>query len=78
MTKEHKVRNIEERYFVVESEAGFVSHFNIEYIKELHDIMDLDNSEITLGKEWTQALQVENSFGKALVLPIRILSREDD
>ena len=78
MTKEHKVRSIPERRFVVESEAGFVSHFNIEYIKELHDIMDLDNSEITLGKESTQALQVENSFGKALVLPIRILSREDD
>ena len=72
MTKEHKVRSIPERRFVVESEAGFVSHFNIEYIKELHDIMDLDNSEITLGKESTQALQVENSFGKALVLPIRI------
>ena len=78
MTKEQKVRSIPERHFVVESKAGFVSHFNIEYIKELHDIMDLDNSEITLGKESTQALQVENSFGKALVLPIRILSREDD
>ena len=77
MTKEHKVRNIQERYFVVESKAGFVSHFNIEYIKELHDIMDLDNSEITLGKEWTQALQVENSFGKALVLPIRLPNKED-
>ena len=78
MTKEQKVRSIQERYFAVESKAGFVSHFNIEYIKELHDIMDLDNSEITLGKEWTQALQVENSFGKALVLPIRLLKREDD
>ena len=78
MTKEQKVRSIPERLFVVESKAGFVSHFNIEYIKELHDIMDLDNSEITLGKECTQSLQVENSFGKALVLPIRILSREDD
>ena len=78
MTKEQKVRSIPERHFVVESKAGFVSHFNIEYIKELHDIMDLDNSEITLGKEWTQALQVENSFGKALVMPIRVLSREDD
>lgn len=78
MTKEQKVRSIPERYFVVESKAGFVSHFNIEYIKELHDIMDLDNSEITLGKESIQALQVENSFGKALVLPIRISSREDD
>ena len=77
MTKEQKVRSIQERYFAVESEAGFVSHFNIEYIKELHDIMDLDNSEITLGKEWTQALQVENSFGKALVLPIRLLNKED-
>ena len=78
MTKEQKVRSIQERYFAVESKAGFVSHFNIEYIKELHDIMDLDNSEITLGKEQTQALQVENSFGKALVLPIRLLKREDD
>jgi len=78
MTKEHKVRSIPERRFVVESEAGFVSHFNIEYIKELHDIMDLDNSEITLGKESTQALQVENSFGKALVLPVRLFKREDD
>ena len=78
MTKKQKVRSIPERHFIVESKAGFISHFNIEYIKELHDIMDLDNSEITLGKEWTQALQVENSFGKALVLPIRILSREDD
>ena len=78
MTKEQKVRSIPERHFIVESKAGFVSHFNIEYIKELHDIMDLDNSEITLGKESTQALQVENSFGKALVLPIRLFKREDD
>ena len=78
MSKKQKVRSIPERHFIVESKAGFVSHFNIEYIKELHDIMDLDNSEITLGKESTQALQVENSFGKALVLPIRILSRKDD
>ena len=78
MTKEQKVRSIPKRHFIVESKAGFVSHFNIEYIKELHDIMDLDNSEITLGKEWTQSLQVKNSFGKALVLPVRLFKREDD
>lgn len=77
MTKEHRVRNIKERYFAVESKTGFVSHFNIEFIQEAHDIMDLNSSEITLGKDWTQALQIENKFGKCLVLPIR-MRKEDE
>ena len=78
LTKEHKARNIKERYFAVESNSGFVAHFNIEFIQETHDIMDLNSSEITLGKDCTQALQIENEFGKCLVLPIRMRKEDED
>jgi hypothetical protein len=72
ITKENRGKGIKERYFAVESKSGFISHFNIEFIQEAHDIMDLNSSEITLGKEWVQALQIENEFGKCLVLPVRL------